>query len=45
MDKIDYYFLSNNITLTKINYIKKKTKINLTKYRQKLTNISKKYKY
>ena len=39
-DKIDFYFSSNNITLAKINYLEKETKINLTKYRQKLANIS-----
>ena len=36
--KIECYFDSNDITMAKIDYIEKETKINLNKYRQNLTN-------
>ena len=38
MCKIADYFAYNNITLEKIDYIEKETKINLTEYRKKLIN-------
>ena len=36
--KIEVYFTINQITLDKINYIENKTKLDLTKYREKIKN-------